>query len=82
VTAEQAGRAGGSPHGRRPAAKIRPVGGVGELGVLRSDVRHQRRGPEALRQGRRCILVRDAKSGKLWLKPVRRISVRTGRDLP
>jgi hypothetical protein len=49
VTAEQAGRAGGSPHGRRPAAKIRPVGGVGELGVLPSDVRHQRRGPEALR---------------------------------
>jgi hypothetical protein len=33
-------------------------------------------------QGRRCILVRDAKSGKLWLKPVCRISVRTGRDLP
>jgi hypothetical protein len=33
-------------------------------------------------QGRRGVLARDAKSGKLLLKPVRRTSVRTGRDLP
>jgi hypothetical protein len=33
-------------------------------------------------QGSRGVLARDAKSGKLLLKPVRRTSVRTGRDLP
>jgi uncharacterized Zn finger protein len=37
---------------------------------------------KAINRGRRGVLARDPMSGKLRLKLVRRISVRTGRDLP
>jgi hypothetical protein len=37
---------------------------------------------KAIDRGRRGVLARHPMSGKLWLRLVRRISVRTGRDLP